>query len=139
MEFQVPQFIEHETKVVGPLTIKQFGYIVTAGVISFILYFSLAEKNFFLFLIIAMISMGSALALAFVQIEGRSLPVVLSNFFFFSISPKIFLWKRKAFPPKIIKEEKEQKKQETEEEPLLKISGKSHLEKLSFQIEAGPK
>lgn len=135
MEFQIPQFIERETKIVGPLTIKQFGYIAAAGVCSLVLYFYLAEKNLVLFLIITMILIGSALSLAFVQIEGRSLPSVLINFFFFSLSPKIFLWKRKIFPPKIIKEEEKEK---TEEEPLLKISKKSHLEKLSFQIESRP-
>ena len=34
MQFQVPQFIETEDKVVGPLTLRQFMYIAGAGAAS---------------------------------------------------------------------------------------------------------
>ncbi|GAH87221.1 unnamed protein product, partial [marine sediment metagenome] len=33
MQFQVPQYIDIEDKVIGPFTIKQFLYIVVAAVV----------------------------------------------------------------------------------------------------------
>ena len=41
MQFQVPQFIETEDKIVGPLTLRQFLYIGAAGLLSFLLFFVL--------------------------------------------------------------------------------------------------
>ena len=41
MRFQVPQFIEVEDKIFGPLTLKQFIYIAGGLGLSFILYTSL--------------------------------------------------------------------------------------------------
>ena len=38
MRFQVPQFIEIESKIFGPLTLKQFIYLIGGGGIIFILY-----------------------------------------------------------------------------------------------------
>ena len=38
MQFQVPQFIEIEDKIFGPLTAKQFFYILGGGAIIFLLY-----------------------------------------------------------------------------------------------------
>ena len=38
MQFKVPQFIDMEDKIVGPLTLKQFAYILGAGGFSFLLW-----------------------------------------------------------------------------------------------------
>ena len=133
-QFTVPKFIEHKAKIVGPLTFDQFIYVGTAGAICFALYFTLAKTSFFLFLISAMILMGVSSALAFLKSGGRSLPAVLMNFFFFSISPKIYLWQKKGIlPPKII--EKKEAAKEIKEVPVPTAVGKSRLNALSKQIE----
>ncbi len=36
MQFPVPQFTEVEDKIIGPLTLKQFGIIFGVGVIIFL-------------------------------------------------------------------------------------------------------
>ena len=56
------------------------------------------------------------MALAFLRIGGRSLPVVLGNFLKFSVSPKMFIWGKVEAPIKFFKKEKI-KKEEAEEEP----------------------
>ena len=38
MQFQVPQFIEIEDKIFGPLTFKQFIYLAGGGGLCFLLY-----------------------------------------------------------------------------------------------------
>ena len=133
-QFTVPQFIEHEAKIVGPLTFKQFIYVGIAGAISFILYFTLGKTNFFLFLLLTMILMGGGFTLAFVKIGGRTLPIFLKNFLFFSLAPKMYLWKKKGgLPPRIIKTEEMPK--EIIATPVPKIMGKSRLKNLSTEID----
>ncbi len=41
MEFQVPQFTEHEAKILGPLTFRQIIYVGTGGGIGLFLYHTL--------------------------------------------------------------------------------------------------
>ena len=134
-QFTVPKFIEHEAKIVGPLTFKQFIYVGIAGAICFALYFTV---SFFIFILASIVIMLMGFALAFWQTGGRSLPNVLKNFLFFSLTPKIYLWKKKSgLPPKII--EKKEELEETEEAPVPKIVGKSRLKNLSTEIEINRK
>jgi len=137
-QFTVPKFIEHEAKIVGPLTFKQFVFVGIAGAICFFLYFTLAKINFFLFVLVSALLMAGAFALAFLKSGGRSLPTVLKNFFGFSMSTKLYLWKKKGggLPPKIV--EKISVK-EVEEKEIPTVVGKSRLKNLSNQIETRTK
>lgn len=130
MKFTVPQFIERETPIVGPLTFRQVIFIGGAGVICFILYFTLAKTHFLLFLVISIVAFAIAISLAFVQIGGRSLPVILTNFFKFNLKPKTYLWQRRTGLVMVFKKE-EKKEEEIEEElPLKTAAGKSRLTKI---------
>ena len=130
MEFTVPQFTEYEAKVIGPLSFKQFIVVGAAGIACFAIWIKFP-------LIIAIPLMiiigGGSLALIFLRIEGRSLMVVLKNFFFFSISPQVYIWKRKIIPPRILK--REPVVMEPEEEPTLQIIKKGKLQDLSIKLE----
>jgi len=132
MNFQVPQFIEHEAKIVGPFTLKQFMYVGAAGGICLILYFSAPRLIFFLGVLILG---GISLALAFVKIGGRSLPIYLKNSFVFLLKPKVYLWQQKEMPGvKIVKEEKK-KEEEGVGGVELKIAEKSRLKNLATKVE----
>ena len=133
MEFTVPQFVEREPKLIGPFTFKQFIFVAIAGAACFFLYFFIGKKNMPLFILIAILLFGGSLALAFVRIKGYTLPILIKNFFAFTIMPKIFLWHRKLIPPKVSKIKKFEKA-EVEETPL-KIIEESSLQKLSTQVE----
>lgn len=131
MPYIVPQFIEKEPKIVGPLTLKQFVFIGTAGGLVIFLYFVL---NFLLFIISAIILGGASLALAFLKIKGFPLPVVIKNFFIFLTKEKIYLWKKKDFFPQPIRK-KELKKETTEKDSLLGLQERSQLKRLATFIE----
>ncbi|MBI2023255.1 PrgI family protein [Candidatus Giovannonibacteria bacterium] len=93
---QVPQFIEVEDKIFGPLTIKQFFYILGGGALVFIFYIFLQ--------IWAVILLGTPVmaffgALAFYKINGIPFTTVLGNALSFFQSKKIFLWKKRPLPP----------------------------------------
>jgi len=139
MRFTVPQFIEHEAKIVGPLTFKQFVFIGIAGAICFVLYFSMP---FSIFLMATIVLGGGAAALAFLKIGGRSLPLILVNILKFIFEPKMYIWRKKAEPLMVYKKEEKltsAKATEAEEELPLKIAEKSQLKKLHTQIETKTK
>jgi len=136
MEFIVPQFIERETKIVGPFTFKQSIFLGVAGALVLFLYFVI--KSFWIFLIVAFFLIGGALVLTFLKFGGNSLPNVLKNFFVFFSQPKVYLWHRKAISPKILKKAPPPKEQ-AKEESILEVAGKSHLEKLHAILESKTK
>ncbi|MBN2197755.1 PrgI family protein [Candidatus Wolfebacteria bacterium] len=91
MQFQVPQFIEVENKIIGPLTMKQFIYLAAAGAFSFIFYFIL---EVWLWFILTAIIGGVAVSLAFIKYNGQPLPKIIMAAFGFFWKPKFFLWQR---------------------------------------------
>ena len=90
MQFQVPQFIETEDKIVGPFTLKQFIYVAIAGVISFTLFFVL---KLWLWLIIVFILVGISVSLAFIKVNGRPLIIIIQAAFKYTWSPRIYTLK----------------------------------------------
>ena len=131
MRFTIPQFIEHEARIVGPLTFKQFVIIGAAGGLCFFLYFSIGKTNFPLFFLLSILIFGSGLSLAFLKIGGQNLSNILINFLGFSLAPKIYLWKKKETPITVFKKIEIKKKQDLP----LKIAERSQLKKIRNEIE----
>jgi hypothetical protein len=95
MQFQVPQFIETEDKVVGPFSLRQFAYVGVACLVSAIFYFMVST---WLFFIIALILVGGSFALSFVKVEGRPLINILlaaANFYW---KPQTYVWQPEPSP-----------------------------------------
>jgi hypothetical protein len=92
MEYQVPQFIEIEDKIIGPLTLKQFIYISgTAGLsVVYIFYTPLIVA---ILLTIPTVALG--VSLAFYKVNGKPFIEVLEAGFNYYTGPKFFLWKHK--------------------------------------------
>jgi len=136
MQFKVPQFIEHETKIFGPLTFKQFILVAIAGGISFVLYFSMQE-NLFLWIFVSALLVGFALSMSFIQIEGSPLFVVIGKSIGYFLNPKRYIWKKKPLAPKFTaqrKPEKEKGDRGPERSPL-RTAEKSRLKQVKSDIE----
>jgi hypothetical protein len=93
MRFQVPQFIEIESKIFGPLTLKQFIYLLGGTGIIFLLYTLLP---FFLMIIFAVPIGAFALALAFYKVNNRPFIKVVESALKYFSAPKLYLWKKQA-------------------------------------------
>jgi hypothetical protein len=91
MRFQVPQFIEVEDKIFGPLTFKQFVYLA-GGVGICVVLFTFLPK--FLAILISLPIAGFALALAFYKINEKPFINVVEAFFNFSLTNKLYIWKK---------------------------------------------
>jgi len=92
MEYQVPQFIEVEDKIIGPLTLRQFIYLAGAGglCVVFFVYLPLVFA-----LLLSLPVAGLAAALAFYKVNGKPFVEVLEAGFNYYTGAKFFLWKRK--------------------------------------------
>lgn len=91
-QYQVPQYIEVQEKIVGPLTLKQFFYLAGAAVISFICFYIF---NFIFWILISVIAFAIAASFAFLKINGRPLPKVIFSAFNFYWRPHLYIWQRK--------------------------------------------
>lgn len=91
MQYQVPQFIEIEDKIIGPLTLKQFLYLAGPAAISFILFFMV---KFGVWLLITIVLGLLGMALAFVKINGRPFVNFLASIFWYYFNPKIYIWQK---------------------------------------------
>lgn len=89
MQFQVPQFIETEDRVIGPLTIRQFIYIGVGAGVCAMFYFMFAM---WLWIIFSVVIMGAAGAFAFVKIDGRPFISIVLSAFNFYWKPQTYLW-----------------------------------------------
>jgi len=92
MNFQVPQFIETEDKIIGPFTIRQFLYVAAAGAISFACFFFMQT---WLWIIVTMLLTAISLSFAFLKISGRPLPTILMAALGYYWKPRFYLWKKK--------------------------------------------
>jgi hypothetical protein len=101
MRFQVPQFIEIEDKIFGPLTIKQFIYIAGGAGLSFILFRFLPLPIAILLIVVVL---GLSLSLAFYQINNKPLIYIMQSAFGYLFSNKLYLWKKKDKSPEKTKE-----------------------------------
>lgn len=89
MQFQVPQFIEVEDKIFGPLTFKQFVYL-GGGLGAAYIFWRILPIYFAGPLILGVGALAAALA--FFQFNGRPFILALENAFFFYIRGKLYLW-----------------------------------------------
>jgi len=93
-QFQTPQFIEREAKVIGPLTFKAAAYVGFPLVIIFILYFAIAAQYFIFFIAISILLEGAGVVLAFMKVESKSIPQIMTNAVFFFTKPRTYVWQR---------------------------------------------
>jgi len=91
MQYQVPQFIELEDKIFGPLTLKQFIYIAGAGGVCLV-FFTLLPL--YVTIILGTPVMLFGFALAFYEVNGRPFIVALEHGFSYFFGAKLYLWKQ---------------------------------------------
>lgn len=93
MQFQVPQFIEVEDRIFGPLTFKQFVYMAGGAGLSYVIWRLL--PTFVAAPII--LGVGSlAVALAFMQYNGRPFMLAIETAFYYLIHTKLYLWNNRT-------------------------------------------
>ncbi len=132
MQFAVPQFTEVEDKLIGPLTLKQFGVFVAMGGII-LLFWSILGLSllFFLFSVpVALLGLG----LAFGRFNGRPLFVYIGSFISFFSKPQTRIFHREE-PTMIIGLEPKKAEVQKSTNPELNEPAESRLKKLAYLLD----
>lgn len=89
MQFQVPQFIEVEDKIFGPLTFKQFVYLAGGAGAGYLLWRVLP---IYIAAPLIATTVGLGAALAFFKYNGQPFILALEHGFFYFVRSKLYLW-----------------------------------------------
>ncbi len=93
MRFEVPQFIDIEDKIFGPLTFKQFIYVAGGGGLCYGVY-RLLPLYFAIPLILAIALL--AWALAFYKINNQPFIKIGQAFIVFLTKNKLYVWQKET-------------------------------------------
>lgn len=91
MEYQVPQFIDVEDKIFGPLTFKQFIYVAGGAGLCIILVLYLPRL---LGILLAIPVAAFSAALAFYKVNNKSFTDMLEAGMKFYINDRLYIWKK---------------------------------------------
>jgi len=91
MRYQVPQFIEFESKIIGPFTFNQFIYILGGVGGTYLIH-----KIFGMFpgIILMLILWALAGSLAFVKINNKNFVDILAAGFSYITRSKLYIWRK---------------------------------------------
>lgn len=122
--YEVPQFIEEEPKILGPISFKQIFIFLGALIASFIFFLIF---KFWFALLLSSLAFGIVVVLSFGKIQGRSIYTLLPYIFRFIWQPKQAVWKKE-----------ELKAQELyKSESLDVVQGKPSAQKIVVKKEKG--
>lgn len=93
MRFEVPQFIEIEDKIFGPLTWRQFLYLGGGLGMAVVIFFT---TNILIFLIVGLPLALLAAALAFYPVNNRPFSFFLEAIFNYVTKQRLYLWRKRS-------------------------------------------
>ncbi|RLC37282.1 hypothetical protein DRH29_02580 [candidate division Kazan bacterium] len=146
MGAKIPQNVTKEDKLVGPLTLKQFLYVLAGSFLIFVVYQFYAQENlaiqlyFAEFILIALLIAIATILMAFIQINGRPFEVFLLNVLKYFMVPRQRSWHKE--PRKHVAAIKVRAKdiKDTKSEIKERKSGrefKTQIEKLASILDTG--
>lgn len=92
MQFRVPQFIDIEDKILGPLSWTQFAYCLGAAGIGYICFRFIDSKT--IAIIVSFPFVATFLALAFVKINNQSFVDVAKNAVNYFTRSNMYTWQK---------------------------------------------
>lgn len=87
----VPQFLDVEDKIIGPVTVRQFLEMVVGGLIEVIMYKLLTFPTF---IVLGLIFWGLVLIVAFLKVNGQPFHLFFLNFVQTLKNPKLKVWRK---------------------------------------------
>ena len=128
MRFTVPQFIEVEDKIFGPLSFRQFTYI--AGGVGFVViiytYF-----GFVIAILLGLPFFAFGFLLAFYKVNNRPFISLLQAALYYVVNKKLYLWKQ------LPKQKKKVQKKEAPQvaQDYVPNSSKNKLKDLAWSLD----
>lgn len=134
MQFKVPQDVQREDQIIGPITLRQMIILGVGGGIAYALYVSLA-KTYYAEIWFPPVAIVSAITLAFAFLKIHSLPfhIFLMNLIEYYILPRNRFWVQATGTP--FKSPFIDKKEKDETSKITKKE-KKDLEKLTQVLDS---
>lgn len=130
MQFKVPQNVQREDTIVGPLTFKQLIICAVGGGLTYAIYTILSKENSWAVWILPVLFFGGlTIAFAFVKIHELTFTQYLASLFVYHYLPQKRIWiKGSAEVPTPLEEQKpntskqaEETKKEKQQETIKKL------------------
>lgn len=133
MQFEVPQFIEIEDKIFGPLTWRQFLYLGGGVGLAVVMFFTMPLIIFVIFGIPLALLAG---ALSFYPVNNRPFSFFLEAIFNYISTQRLYLWRQKSDVVHRNKKEVENKPLYVNPKPRKNPNGEKHnITSLSRRLE----
>ena len=133
-QFVVPQFIDVEDKIFGPVTTRQFLIILVAGLVIFAAF---RWGDFALFLVVTVLVGGFALVLAFVKVNGQTFHYFILNIIQTARKPSLRVWGKVHTKEELNFLRKRGLGEEKEIVPEKKKATGQHIRDLSLVVNTG--
>ncbi len=128
-QFVVPQFIDVEDKILGPITVRQFILIVVGGIIEIV---TLKFGDVALFLFVTVLVAPTILLFGFIKVYGYPFHSFLINVATSLKKPQLRVWNKNS-SQEVVKEQEDKKIEETI--PVKKPLVSSRLAELSLMVD----
>ncbi|EKD76542.1 MAG: hypothetical protein ACD_43C00068G0005 [uncultured bacterium] len=134
MQYVVPQFIEVESKVIGPISVRQFIILLATAGIMFIWY-SLFSTVFFI--ILAAITFAIGVVFAFVKVNSQPFHQFILSVIQTLKRPALALWQREINQTVVVKMARKDKKSDKADGPFTPKPdiSKAHFAELSLIVD----
>ena len=132
MQYQVPQFIDIEDRIIGPLTLKQFLYLAFAAALLFVFWFLF---KFYIWIIVALPITAASLAFAFMKINDRPFVYFFLAAVSYFIKPKLYIFSTVAKLQH--SEEVGAPLEKIKPQPIAEKITKSSLKELAMHLDIG--
>ncbi|OGF20828.1 hypothetical protein A2316_01840 [Candidatus Falkowbacteria bacterium RIFOXYB2_FULL_38_15] len=133
-QFVIPQFIDVEDKIIGPITTRQFVILLSAAIVLFILY-KLATFTFFLIFGFPTFAIG--VVLAFIKINGQPFHFFLLNLLQTSRRPNLRVWNKELTSDELMGNLKKEEIKAVIKRPIKDVLEETKLSELSLIVNTG--
>lgn len=132
--FIVPQFIDAEDKIWGPITVRQFVIMLAGGLFIFLSY-KLSDFSLFLFSTILITAL--VVLFAFYKVNGTPFHYFAVNFIDTLKKPHIRVWRKEYIKIETFKSKEEDKNKPEVMLPRKRLVSNKKLSELSLIIDTG--
>ena len=133
-QFTVPQFIDVEDKVFGPITVRQFLIMLFCAVMSAIMYRLL---DLLWFVLATFLIFAAGIVVAFFRINGRPFHFFILNLFQTIFKPKVRLWNNQLGKNKLDLTDVTERKAVVVKTQAKPRYGSSKLAEVSLVVDTG--
>jgi hypothetical protein len=133
-KYVVPQFIDNEDKILGPITVRQF-LICLAGTLAIMIEWAILK--FIFFIIAAVITAGIAGVFAFLKVNGHPFHIFFLNFLQSLTRPAIRVWNKELNDTELRRLIKEKPPAPTPERNTKARPSSTRLRDLTLTVNTG--